>query len=664
MCALALLAASCAAPDPSGPVRPRNVLLVSIDTCRADRLGAYGHGPAETPNLDALAAAGARFERAVSPAPLTLPAHSSMLTGTYPSDHGVRDNFHHRPEGFPPTLAERLGAAGYTTAAFVASFVMESRFGLDRGFSTYDDGDLTESSGVFLNERDATTVTDRALAWLAGRTEEPFFAFVHYFDPHAPYAAPDAFSTRIPDPYDAEIAYVDHELGRLLDFLDDEGLADATMVLVTADHGESLGEHGEPTHGYFAYQSTLRVPLVVRAPGHPPGKVVREPVSLVDIVPTVLAWAQLPAPDGAPGVDLAADPPRRALYAESLYPTKYGCAPIHAVVHGDDKYIRTTLPELYHLGRDPSERENLFERAPAGVARLEARLDAVLARSAAATATQEAGAEEVERLRALGYLGGGQLVEDAGDGSREDPKTFLPSYRALLDVYAHFAAGARAAAREALETLLAERDDLLEAWMLSGDLHASLGEWEAAAAAYSTYLDRHARGTGREVPLDYDVARVHARLAEALLRTGAADRAAEHRRRARALDPASMAGADARDLSNHALELVRAGDLDQAESELRRAIDLDARLPEARYNLGTVLHARGDLDAARDAYRAALELDPGYAKAMAGVGLIDASRGRWEEAVATLRAAVALDPIDQDLARALARVQDAYSDSR
>src|SRR5262249_20884537 len=317
---------------------------MTLDTVRADRLGAYGYPGAEPPALDRLAREGLRFDQAVSAAPLTLPSHATLFSGLTPPHHGLRNNGAGRFPDDRATLATLLSARGYATGAFVGSFVLDHRFGLARGFDVYDDEIDRDPNapGSWEAERSGSQVADRALAWLekaAGTDGRPFFAWVHFYDAHAPYAPPEPYAGRHRDAlYDGEVAFVDAQVARLLEYLDRRGLAGSTVVVAAADHGEALGEHGELTHGLLLYEPTLRVPLLVRAPGLPAGRAIRPPVGLADVAPTLagLLGASLSsAPAGKPapaldGRDLSAalaagtEPPEGDLYAETEYPRTFG----------------------------------------------------------------------------------------------------------------------------------------------------------------------------------------------------------------------------------------------------------------------------------------------------------------------------------------------------
>jgi arylsulfatase A-like enzyme len=295
----ALAAVSCARALP-----PRHVILISIDTLRADHLGCYGYTGARTPNIDALAAEGALFENAATAAPLTLPAHSSIFTGRTPLRHGIVDNFGFRLPDGETTLAEKLNAHGFATGGFAGAFVLDSRFGVAQGFETYVDRFETPSesaTGLGGHERSADQVLPPALEWMAGQGERPFFAFVHFFDPHAPYDPPSAFLEAPGSDaarYDAEIAFVDSQVGKLVAFLKERGLYGDSLIVLLADHGESLGEHGESTHGLFVYDATIRVPLLVRGRGIVPGTRIGAQVRTIDVMPTVLELLGLtPGPE-------------------------------------------------------------------------------------------------------------------------------------------------------------------------------------------------------------------------------------------------------------------------------------------------------------------------------------------------------------------------------
>lgn len=471
-----------------------SVVLLTLDTTRADHLGVYGAAGDPTPHLDALAERGIRFDQAISPVPMTLPAHASILTGQEPPEHGVRINGEMVLPESATTLAERLGEAGYETAAFVSSFVLDPRFGIAQGFDIYD-ADLPGTA----TERSARATTDAALAWLGARSaEQPFFLWVHYFDPHDPYEPPDDFRRRFPgDPYTAEIAAMDAQIGRLLQAIDPDG----TLVVAVADHGESLGEHGELYHSKTVYEGAIRVPWIMAGPGvTASGGVVGEPaVSLVDLMPTVLGL--LTGDSGASGnggrglLDLEPSP-ERAVYAETLSTyLENGWAPLHAARTAHAKYILAPQPELYDLTTDPDESSNLLpgaeERAAPLVAFVETRLDDGGAQ-AAATETAQPDAETLARLQSLGYLTGGGLAGESAQRdpmSLPDPKDVLPLLPRLDEGRRLLAQGQpREAERRARELLAVSPDDR-SALHLLGESYAVQGRLDEAERALRRYLD-------------------------------------------------------------------------------------------------------------------------------------------------------------------------------
>ena len=417
------LMAACGSPavTPATPVMAQNVVLITIDTLRADHVGAYGAAGARTSTLDALARDGARFERAWATAPITLPSHASLLTGRYPPAHGSRHNGI-AVDAAVPTLATRFKAAGFATAAFVSAFPLDRRFGLAAGFDVYDDDLPRGPDGRPLNDRTGAETVTRAVAWLQAQSAPRVFLWVHLFDPHAPYGTPGSGGTAIAR-YDGDVTAADHEAGRLLAGLGER--ASRTLVVATADHGEAFGEHGEIGHSIFVYDTTLRVPLVMHGPGVPAGTVVADDVSLVDVAPTLAALTGVTSADSdgqslvpALGGQVLAP---RALYAESFAPYfDFGWAGLRAVREGATKYIAAPRPELFDLTLDPGEATNQVSHDARTAARLDARATAVS--SGTPTVTPLAGGEATTRLRALGYLSGGSRSGNAAPAERADPK--------------------------------------------------------------------------------------------------------------------------------------------------------------------------------------------------------------------------------------------------
>lgn len=426
------------------PPKPRDVLLVTIDTARADRFGCVTGSPsATTPNVDALAREGAAFSQAISPVPLTLPAHASLLTGRQPPSHTVRDNGGHRLPAAETTLAEVLARAGFATGAFLGAEVLDSRYGLDQGFETYDDEmpDPGASPFQYYPERTAEQVTAAAARWLEAQGDRPVFAWVHLYDPHAPYRPPEPEASRSVSPYDGEIAYADRALGGLLDRWKAKRGLDRTLVVVTSDHGEGLGEHDEMAHGVLVHDATLRVPLVIRAPGLRIEHAIAEPVHLVDVLPTILSLLGLPPLPGVQGRDLS---PllrgeriawsRDSGYAESLYAQiHHGCAPLRALREGGWKLVSGVGDELYDLGADAAETRDVASGQPDRARKMAEDL-ALLSSSLESGEGEPVVLDEQTRraLESLGYASFGAAPRASARSAR-DPREALASLRRMAE---------------------------------------------------------------------------------------------------------------------------------------------------------------------------------------------------------------------------------------
>ncbi|MCK5378164.1 MAG: sulfatase, partial [Acidobacteria bacterium] len=405
---------------------PPNVVLITIDTTRADHVGCFGYSEPTTPNIDRLAEEGVLFTKAFTTNPVTLPAHTSILTGTYPLFHGVRDNSTYVVNDEVTTLAEILKERGYRTAAFVGAFVLDGIFNLDQGFDTYDDDvgrdwakdeiERRAANAFGFDERKANLVTHSAQAWLKTRPSGPFFLWAHYFDPHQPLNPPDPHRSRFTDPYDAEIAFVDEQLGELLRSLRVDGSYDNTVIVVVADHGEGLMDHGEPTHSLFIFDSTMHVPLVIKPVAPSALSVVDGLVSTVDIVPTILEMVGAEVPDSVQGRSLmpamAGDPipEDRSVYMESLTARlACGWGELRGLRNLSEKLIYGPKPRLYNVDEDPGEVFDLAQSDADGVQRVTGELEEAIAlwRSPdSSRAVAGADPETLERLRALGYVTG------------------------------------------------------------------------------------------------------------------------------------------------------------------------------------------------------------------------------------------------------------------
>ncbi len=412
-----------------------NLLVITLDTTRADSLGAYGGTGNHTPRLDRLAREGVMFENCVTPVPLTLPAHASLFTGRNPLAHQVRNNARYVLAPEELTLAERLKAEGFTSYAVIASYVLLGRFGLSQGFDEYDDSlDTYKIMNSYNTEIPADSVSSRFLAWLGKNREQRFFAWVHFYDPHEPYRPPQEYCQNADDRdpkglYLGEVEFMDHHVGRILDGLEDSGLLSRTLVIIVGDHGEAFAEHGERGHAIFCYEENLRVPLIFRhetlMPAH---TVVKERVSLTDVLPTILELYGLERGGGLHGRSLAPflrsgarRPPRRPIYVESLYGfEEMGWAPLTGIVDGDLKLISLPRPELYDLRKDPGEKTNIYGARPDLARRLKERLTALVSSHTEwrSGAERELTAEDMGRLRSLGYVASAARQQ----GSGRDPK--------------------------------------------------------------------------------------------------------------------------------------------------------------------------------------------------------------------------------------------------
>jgi arylsulfatase A-like enzyme/thioredoxin-like negative regulator of GroEL len=589
------------APEPP----PERIVLVTIDTLRADHLGCYGAQRAHTPHLDAIAEAGVRFAVALSPAPLTLPAHASLMTGLDPPGHGVRHNSLFRLGAELPTLAEGLREAGYATAAVVGALVLERRFGLARGFDHYDDriGGARRSAPTGFAERSADRVVDAALAWLADAPSR-FFLWVHFYDPHMTHDPPPGFAAAFADsPYDGEIAFVDAELGRLLGAIAQRFGEDGLLLVATADHGESLGEHGEITHSYTIYEATQRVPLLMRGPGVPAGAVVDAPVSLVDVAPTVLALARAEPLPGARGHDLgpllrgdSAAP--RTLYMETVATQlDFRWSPLLAVRAGSHKYIRAPRPELYDLERDPAETRNLAPAEPEHVARLDAELERHLAQASATPETTDLSPADRARLRSLGYVVPDEAppLSALGVVGGADPKDRIGGVAGVLVELAY---AQRELADDDPEAALARLNALGDAGasVSSQRAVASLASGDAAAA------EREARRVLTSQPARTDM---RVLLARALLAQGCEAQADAEL----ALLPPDAAVSPWVSV-RVARALAGAGDLDAALERLESARERAPRAPLLARAEATLLEEAGRLDDALAVREAALSQAP------------------------------------------------------
>ena len=602
-------------PEPGPSPSPiRTVVLITIDTLRADRVGAYGWAAARTPAMDALAARGVRFTRAFATAPITLPSHASLLTGLYPPGHGSRHNGM-TVSGGPATLATVLREQGWATGAFVGAFPLDRRFGLDRGFASYGDRMPRGPDGRLLNERPGSQVIDEALAWIRGIGDRPALLWVHLFEPHAPYEpdparGPAGRSQPASVRYDDEVARADVEVGRLLMGLGPRNAS--TLVIVAGDHGEAFGEHGEIAHSVFLYDTTLRVPLIIAGPGVPASARDAD-VSLVDVFPTVLDAIGL-APRDVDGVSLVpvvkgASIEPRDLYAETFAPLfDFGWSSLRSVRSGPWKYIAAPTAELYNLASDPAEEHNAIQRDKRQASDLAARVTKYsgpeLPRAAGEAPPIDA--ESLSRLGALGYV----ATSPAGaSGSRPDPKDRRKEAARMAQAVSGELEGA--ALRAALEAIVAEDPRNGQAQMRLGYALVGSGELQEAETHFRAAL-------GASMP----TADVHLGLALCFASTGRPSEAARALMEARRIEPGNPV-VEA-NLGSLALD---AGDLMKAVEFFGAALQIDPDLHQARFNLGRALARQGRRSEALKEAETLLKRLPSQAPQRAEVQrLIDALR--------------------------------------
>lgn len=671
----ALLAGGC---GPGSETRNPNLILVTLDTVRADHLGCYGDREAVTPSLDRLAAEGLRFTSVSSAVPLTLPSHASILSGLLPPHHGLRNNGLGAYPADQGTLASVLAKEGYRTGAFVGAFVLDHRFGLNQGFEVYDDEIPRDPhAGITLEaERPGRDVMDRALAWLQGENKKdsrPFFLWVHLYDAHAPYTPPPAWAARHPGrPYDGEVSEVDAQVGRLMEELDRQGLADKTVVAVTADHGEGLGEHGEITHGLLLYEPTLHVPLLVRAPGRLKPRVVETPVSLVDLAPTLagLLGKSLAAPAGRPvdGRDLSKDllagddPQAGEVYAESQYPAIFGWSPLAALRRRGLKYISAPNPELYDLSQDPKETANLIQQKTEPARGFAARVAEI---EAGAVATPQPAAPDAEtraRLASLGYAAGPatpRVSGAAGSSSKAgspDPKTMVDLFQRFERANADLQDGKLDVALSNLEALVAAdpanpvfRGKLAAAWRDKRDFAKAAPLYRQAAEA---------------APTDPEA---WYNLASALQEGGQLAEARQAIEKALRLD-------GTRPEAHNTLGIIELGEgkVEEARRDFETATRLDPRNARAMNNLGNALRALGRTAEAEQAYQRSAALAPHYAEPLNGLGALQVERDQPLAALPYFERALSLAPgyhevrlnraIAYDMAGDAAAAGNAYRD--
>lgn len=646
--------------NPAAEPRDANVLLITLDTTRADHLSCYGTGGAKTPHLDGLAGRGVRFLHATAQVPLTLPSHACIMTGAYPPVHGLRDMGGFTLAKNHPTIASIAQAAGFETAAFVGSRVLAKHFGISNGFQTYDDDMASPTDealpGVF-PERRATVVTDRAVDWLKQNGGKRFFLWAHYYDPHAPYDPPEPYKRKYAkDLYSGEIAYMDEQVGRLLDGLDRQGLSSRTLVVVIGDHGESLGEHGEMTHGVFLYDSTTHVPLIIAGPDVPAGKVIDDQVRSIDLMPTIMEFLNLSPGAEAQGVSLwpLIREGRRVrsnyAYLETLYPRTYmGWSELRAMRTDTFKLIIAPHPELYNLERDPSETDNLISRFPADADTLQKKIWEVAGTGARQekVSTSPMDPETRQELESLGYVSGGSQREIQLGTDAADPKDRVALLKIFSDVEYLLNAKAYPAAAQAMERGLKLDPANPVGNIYLATSYEKMGQFRRAVQVYENAI---------RMNLGTDL--IYSRLGKDELRLNELDKAVNAMVRANQINPT-----DLDNLRNLGTAYLQLGRVDDAEKAFKVVTVQNAMYAAAWNGLGLVAIQRDDADSARRDFEKALEVSPDEVEPLLNLGVLYQKAGNKEQAIRYFELFLKRAP-REDYAPLLPKVREAIQELR
>jgi len=618
-----------------------NLLLISIDTIRADHLGCYGYKNIKTPNIDKLASEGVLFSRAVTPVPLTLPSHSSIMTGLYPAQHGVRNNGTFFLNKDATTLAEVMKGQGYQTGACVGACVLDSVYGLDQGFDYYNDhftpGKIR--ANFLFNERNAEDVNKVAIQWIENHRDSRFFLWLHYFDPHSPYFPPFLFNfIYIDRPYDGEIAYVDDCLGHLFERMRSMGLMDKTVIILVGDHGEGLGEHNENTHAIFIYDSTLRVPFVIWAPSlFKGGRNIRSLVGTIDIMPTVIGMFNLKPITGLAGKDLMPliygeeKEIHQQIFCESLCPElNFGCSRLEGVRTSEWKYIHAPKSELYHLAEDPCERNNLLEGEGYDREKWKALLDRLkkdFQQAPWAAQRIKLDPEKEQKLRSLGYIWTRSDKDLEEEKPRPDPKDLIHVMNDLDKGVNFLIMGQHDQAIETLQKVIDVDQGNLAAYFYLGWSYEEKGQLEKAEMLYRKILE-----------IDPHYSNVYNNLGLIQYKRGEWDLALKEFLMSLDLFQSPEV------YFNVSLVYTRKGMIEEAMASVQKSIELDPEYADAWNQLGNLHKSRNDLKEAATYYEKAAELNPEDVTAHNNLGFVYTQRGDVEKGMEQFQLAVRLDP--------------------
>lgn len=610
----------------------RHIVLISMDTTRADYLGCYGYQHNTTPNIDAVAAEAIRFEQVIAPTPLTLPSHSTMMTGTIPPYHGIHDNQNYTLADSNLTLAEMLKAKGYTTGGIISTYVLEHTFGLDQGFDTYDDEFDETINGYAGAERRGGEVSEHAIRWLDENQDEDFFLFLHYYDPHSPYDPPDVYrglfgSKASTDEknkifklsYAEEIAYTDHCIGQVVEKLKSLDLYDSTLLIITGDHGEGLGEREEMGHGYYIYQESVHVPLIIKLPGQQTAKTVSGVAGLVDITPTVCSLLGIETPQHIQGRDLSGalfDEPLEDddhyIYSESLLATKYKASPLLAVTGNRFKYIQTARPELYDLIEDPAETHNLVDEQSQRARILQDVLGVILEESLAAGTTDsklELDDESLKKLESLGYVGGALEEDFSFDQDKADPKDTFQYHLDLMEIMGLMREKDYDAAEKACQAFISKGLEVPQVYSHLAQI-AMEREDEPQAIEYLKKV----------LALEPGTASAQAQLGSLLLTAEDYEQALVYLQEAHQIQPKSS-----RICYDVARAYYKLGNKEKAVEYCRKSLTQKPDYIEPRTNLGKALFELGDTPSAINEYYTVLEYDAENLKALNFLAWIQAT---------------------------------------
>lgn len=630
-------------------VEKPNVILVTLDTTRADHLACYGYSGVKTPTLDALAGRGVLFEQCASSSPFTLPSHCTIMTGMYPTYHGVRINGNTALSEEQTTIAEMLAGRGYECGAFIGAFVLDGRWGLKQGFQHYDDAfDLKKYKHLDLGavQRPGNEVMDAALAWLDGRKDKPFFAWVHFYDPHSPYHPPEPFfseySKSLVGQYDGEIAFMDSQIGRLESWLETNGLVKNTIVVLIGDHGEGLGSHGESTHGYFIYDYVVHVPFLVVTPLKGlSGVRVSSQVRTADVFPTILELAGAGAPAGINGksvVPVMLDPDAGDLgpaYSESMAPNlQYGWAPLRALRTTSFKFIDAPRPELYDLTRDMAEESDVQNRFPDQALAMKKELDRLVFETSQGAPTPQAAnldKDTVERLAALGYIGAPVAPKKAGEkgtGALADPKDKLVVYESIQRAGELLLQDQHAQAAELLERALEEEPKIPQALVLLATCYTALGKMEDAKSRLDEVLKD-----------DPESVQALLALANILIGEGKGEDAIALCKRTLAMD----------NRNNHAYALIAEAYINDANPAgalpyIEKAVEIQPKLTQPRLTLAACLVGTKQYDRAEPMLKDIVRESPKFPFAHFNLGILYEEQGKWDEARAAYSEEASLFP--------------------